>query len=222
MAKNIIALFDLDGTLIDSTQAIVDSFETAYICHDQAPPSREAIVKLIGYPLAQMFAQLGVNGAIDSFVARYKEKYREICTAQTTLLPRANDALALLYPIAKIAVVTTKTASFSRVLLEHLGAAKYIDAIVGYEDVKNPKPHAEPILLALERLGHGAKNPIAAEQTFMIGDTGFDIEAALNAKITPIALLCGYSTREELSQFECEICTDAFDAAKMIVNRFCP
>ncbi|MDR2151882.1 MAG: HAD family hydrolase [Helicobacteraceae bacterium] len=215
MAKTATVLFDLDGTLIDSTEAIVESFGAAFAHFGAVMPPERAIIRLIGAPLQKMFAALGVDDAQNqSYIDRYKERYSKVCLQKTMILPQVKEALKLLKPFAKIGVVTTKTATFSKEILAHLEIGEYVDAIVGFEDAKNPKPDPEPLLLALERLQS------AKTDAFMVGDTPIDINAALNAKITPIAVLCGYSSAEDFASFDCEIVANAFAAAESIAKRF--
>ena len=68
-----IILFDLDGTLIESTEAIVSTFHHAYDIQNEKQPSDEAIKELIGYPLDVMFSRLGVDESrVWDFVDSYK------------------------------------------------------------------------------------------------------------------------------------------------------
>lgn len=146
-------LFDLDGTLIDSTPAILDGFHYAFAHLGVAEPSDEAIKKLIGHPLEVMFERLGVTRDVQNFVLAYKQRYAQTFLDQTVLLSGAFEAVRTASEFANLGVVTTKTSKFSKILLQHLGIAKFFGTIVGREDVKNPKPSAEPILKALENLG---------------------------------------------------------------------
>ena len=146
-------LFDLDGTLIDSTPAILDGFHYAFAHLGAAEPSDEAIKKLIGHPLEVMFERLGVTRDVQNFVLAYKQRYAQTFLDQTVLLSGAFEAVRAASEFANLGVVTTKTSKFSKILLQHLGIADFFGTIVGREDVKNPKPSAEPILKALENLG---------------------------------------------------------------------
>ena len=148
-----ILLFDLDGTLIDSTPAILDGFHYAFAHLGAAEPSDEAIKKLIGHPLEVMFERLGVTRDVQNFVLAYKQRYAQTFLDQTVLLSGAFEAVRAASEFANLGVVTTKTSKFSKILLQHLGIAKFFGTIVGREDVQNPKPSAEPILKALENLG---------------------------------------------------------------------
>ncbi len=148
-----IILFDLDGTLIDSTEAILESFAVAFKTFDTPVPEDEIIKAEIGHPLDIMFATLGVEACkVDAHIQAYKMHYRKISCAKTVLLPEAREAVELASQHAVLGVVTTKTAKYSIELLEHMGLMSYFDVLVGREDVEYPKPHPEPILKALSKL----------------------------------------------------------------------
>ncbi|WP_298703464.1 HAD hydrolase-like protein [uncultured Campylobacter sp.] len=159
-------LFDLDGTLIDSTPAILDGFHYAFAHLGAAEPSDEAIKRLIGHPLEVMFERLGAARDVQDFVLAYKQRYAQIFLDQTILLSGAFEAVRAASEFANLGVVTTKTSKFSKILLQHLGIAEFFGTIVGREDVRDPKPSAEPILKALENLGicgaTASKSPHAA------------------------------------------------------------
>lgn len=146
-------LFDLDGTLIDSTPAILEGFHYAFAHLGAAEPSDGAIKKLIGHPLEVMFERLGVTRDVQNFELAYKQRYAQTFLDQTILLSGAFEAVRAASEFANLGVVTTKTSKFSKILLQHLGIAEFFGTIVGREDVRDPKPSAEPILKALENLG---------------------------------------------------------------------
>ena len=207
-------LFDLDGTLIDSTEAILESFGVAYETFGRSVPDGDEIKKLIGHPLDLMFAMLGVaHFEVDSFVDAYKGHYRIISRKKTFLLPLGLEAIKEASRIATLGVVTTKTAQYSEELLEHMGVMHYFKVLIGRESVKNPKPHPEPILKALAHLN---ADPA---QTWMIGDTPMDLICAKEAGVEGIGVLCGYSTKQELIKHTSCVVNDAFDAVKIISKR---
>lgn len=203
-------LFDLDGTLIDSTDAIVEGFEVAYKKFELTPPNDKQITELIGYPLDVMFTKLGITGDVWEYVKAYKEHYRIISREKTTLLPYAKEAIIKASSYAKLGIVTTKTALYSQELLEHMGVMKYFDILIGRESVQNPKPHPEPILKALDFFSSHPKD------TWMIGDTTLDLEAAKNAKIQSVGVLCGYGLEEELQIYTQNLKQNAFEAVEFI------
>lgn len=204
-------LFDLDGTLIDSTEAILESFGVAYETFGKKVPSSDEITKLIGHPLDIMFRMLGVHvSEADAYVSAYKEYYRLISRQKTTLLPLAKEAIKEASRFATLGVVTTKTAHYSEELLEHLGVMHYFKVLIGRESVQNPKPHPEPILKALESLN---ADPL---HTWMIGDTPLDLISAREAGVQGIGVLCGYGTKYDLEKYTSDVVNDTHDAIKLI------
>ncbi len=208
-------LFDLDGTLIDSTEAILESFRHAFDLFEEVAPADEEIKRLIGHPLDVMFESLGAKGhPTDEYVAAYKEHYRLISREKTVPLPGAKEAVEEAAEFALLGVVTTKTARYSVELLEHMGLMDLFEVLVGREDVDNPKPHPEPIFKALDLLERGARN------CWMVGDTLLDVDAAKAAGVTPFALTCGYGDAEELAGATEHLAEDAVSAVKTI-RRLC-
>lgn len=207
-----IILFDLDGTIIDSTEAIIESFGVAYEAFNLPKPHKDDITKHIGNPLSYMFKHTGTPDEInDAIVARYKEHYRTVANQKTFLLPNAKKAIEIASEFAKLGVVTTKTGRYSKEILEHLGLLQYFSTIVGFENVANPKPHPEPILMALSNL-----NASPSKDYYMIGDTRLDIEAANSANISHIAVYSGYEPEESLKKYTNSIEKDAKDAVLKI------
>jgi len=206
-----IILFDLDGTLIDSTEAILEGFAVAFKTYGREVPADEAIKNEIGHPLDMMFPTLGIPPEeVDAHVHAYKMHYRKISCAKTVLLPHAREAVELASKHATLGVVTTKTAKYSIELLEHMGLMHYFEVLVGREDVENPKPHPEPILKALSKLQSDTN------KYWMIGDTPMDILAAKAANINSVAVTCGYADKALLLEHTDNVSQTALEAVKFI------
>lgn len=203
-------LFDLDGTLIDSTEAIVNGFYKAFRSYNLTEPTKAQICSLVGHPLEYMFGSLGVKEhLIADFIAIYKDDYRQNYLAQTTLLPGGFEAVSKASEFANLGVVTTKTSLYSKNLLENLGILKYFSVVIGRDDVTHPKPNPEPILKALEAIGKSPKS-------YMIGDTPMDAKAAKSAGIFSIGVTCGYESRENLESICDYVCLDTLSAVEYI------
>lgn len=215
MKKEYIVLFDLDGTLVDSTQAIYASFCKAYLAMNDTPPSLEQVKSGIGHTLESMFLQNGVKKQkVDEYVKHYRVAYRGLMEQGTHLLPYAKEAIIEAYSFATLGVVTTKRGDFSQILLDKLGVWKYFSGIVGIESVSNPKPHEEPILKALDMFNKSQN--IAKEKIYMIGDTMLDIEAAKNAGIQAVGVLCGFGKKEVLQESQAPLCDNTLEAIRWI------
>jgi len=213
MKKKII-LFDLDGTLIDSTEAILESFTVAFKTFGDTVPSEEKIKVEIGHPLDAMFKTLGVaEDKVWDYVDAYKMHYREISCTKTVLLDKARETVEESSKIATLGVVTTKTAKYSIELLEHMGLMSYFEVLIGREDVNNPKPDPEPIYKAL------AKLPSDTSEIWMIGDTCMDMLAAKAANVGAVGVSCGYASIDDLSVCTDNIYQNAYEAVQFIAKR---
>ncbi|MBX7490702.1 HAD family hydrolase [Helicobacter turcicus] len=207
-----IILFDLDGTLIDSTEAVYEGFCIAFKHFHQDIPTFDSVKSQIGHTLETMFSTLGVREEkIPQYISAYKKHYRQICNAKTTLLPNAKEAILEAHTFAQLGIVTTKTGQYSKILLDYMGISGYFTCIIGRENVIHAKPSAEPILKALEFL-----LPLPKENIFMIGDTPLDIQAANNAGIQSIAVTTGYVSLKTLKQYTTNITNDALEAVLTI------
>ncbi|RLA76182.1 MAG: HAD family hydrolase [Epsilonproteobacteria bacterium] len=208
-----VILFDLDGTLIDSTDAIVKCF---YHSFDELSfkfsGETEDIVNEIGYPLDVMYATLGVpKDKVWDFVDSYKKEYRKISIDMTTLLPDAIASVKLASTFARLAIVTTKTTQFSIPLLEHMGIMKYFEVIIGRQEVQNPKPHPEPVLKALE-----AMNLEPNLNIYMVGDTKLDLIAGNEAGVSTVGVLCGYGKKDDLLNYTSNVKENSLEAVRLI------
>lgn len=206
-------LFDLDGTLIDSTEAILESFHNSFDIFKLPHPRDEEIKSLIGHPLDVMYSSLGVEeNIVWDIVDAYKEHYRVISTQKTLLLPWAREAVELASKNARIGIVTTKTGKYSRILMEHFNMMQHFEILVGREDVINPKPHAEPIQKAIDFL------KVDKEDCWMIGDTRMDLISAKNAGIKSVAVVSEYESVEELKKYTNIIKTNVYEAVVSILK----
>ncbi|HIP46648.1 MAG TPA: HAD family hydrolase [Campylobacterales bacterium] len=207
-----VILFDLDGTLIDSTDAIIKCFDDSFKHFGLPTPDDEKIKSLIGHPLDYMYLHLGIEKEkVWDFVDIYKMHYRERSKPMTYFLPEAVEAIKEAATFARLGIVTTKTGTYSRILLEHMGVMDYFEVLIGREDVTHPKPHPEPILKALHQMDvHYHDN------VWMIGDTCLDIVSAKDAGVDSIGVRCGYGSEKELLRCGEKLQNNTFLAVKYI------
>lgn len=212
-------LFDMDGTLIDSTDAIVGSIEESFHAHGLTPPSPDKIHSLVGHPLQEMFSMLDVpEELMEATIESYRIHFRRLGPVHTKLLTGAREAVILASQFARTAIVTTKTGWYTRELIKDLKIDEYIETVVGYEDVKYPKPHPEPVLKALNDLNL-LRNGNVREgcMAYMIGDTFMDVSSARQAGIGSAALISGHGKMEDIIKENPDIiCRDVNEAVMRI------
>jgi phosphoglycolate phosphatase len=209
-----VILFDLDGTLIDSTDAILEGFEVAFKEFGRQPPSCLDVKKLIGLPLDIMFTKLGVpKDIVWDFVKRYKQHYRTVSKRKTVLLPYAKEAILEASKFARLGIVTTKTAEYAEVLLRHFNLMDKFEVLIGREHVQNPKPHPEPILKAIHLM------KAVKESTWMVGDTCLDMISAKEAGVKYIGVKWEYEDIHAMKKCAGIIKDNAYEAVMYIKGK---
>jgi 2-phosphoglycolate phosphatase len=185
-------LFDLDGTLMDSTDAIVNSYFHTFDTIGEPRPERGTVIATIGDPIHKQFPTM-TSHDVDECIRIYRAYYAEHSAAITTLPPGVEETLATLSERGiKLGFVTSKRREAAEMLLEHLGALHYMDVRIGPLEVTQHKPHPEPVQKAMEILG------VTPDETVFVGDMHFDVLAGLAAGVETIAVATGYQTRAQL------------------------
>ena len=188
-------LFDLDGTITDSQNGIINSVIYALKKYGREVGDRGELKKFIGPPLAWMFSQY--CGFSEEEGQKAVEVYREYYTVkgifENEVYDGVEDMLKKLHESgAKLYLATSKPQIYAKKILEHFGLVKYFDDIVGSELDGRRVEKDEIIACVLKK--HGIKDAV------MVGDRKFDIEGAKNNNLTAVGVLYGYGTREELEQ----------------------
>ena len=188
-------LFDLDGTLIDSIDLILESMRYAFAkCRATAPTDAEWLTG-VGTPLRTMFQQYASDcDAIDELIAAYREHQLANHDDLVRCYDQVEETISGLtrdgHPMA---VVTSKTESLARRGLELVGILGHFQTIVGCDTCERHKPHPEPVLTALDRLGY------EPHEAVFVGDSVHDVEAGNAAGVTTIAALWGPFSRDQLA-----------------------
>ncbi len=198
MARLKAICFDLDGTLIDSDEAIVLSFFHACDTLGLPRPSREAIVNSIGYLLEDQIKRL-LKCDPDVFAQVYREYYGKVCCEHTDLMPHAREILETLQAAELLlGFATSKRRYFAEIILRHLGVLDFFSARIGGEDVVKPKPDPEALYLVAKKLN------VKPQEMMLVGDTHFDVLAAKNAGMRCVCVTLGYESRESLEELNPE------------------
>jgi len=184
--------FDLDGTLIESTDSIVDSMLHTFDSVGEPPPTREEIVATISAPLEDQMKTLSL-GNVDECAKIYRAYYDRTAIEKTTLLPGVFEGLKVLREEGlKLGIATSKRRASAEPLLDALGISGLFEACIGREDVVLAKPHPEAVLSLLDTL------QVDASSAFFVGDTAYDVGAAHAAGVRCLCVTTGYATAAAL------------------------
>ena len=181
-----VVLFDLDGTLIDSGAIIVASMRHAATTVLGREIPEEQLKAAVGGPglIAQMRAL--DEARVDELVEVYRA-HNEPLHAKLEPCAGIEDALRSLRAEGRLlGIVTAKRHVTIRLAFEVIPQLEtFFDVVVGADDTERHKPHPDPILAALARLG------ARSEEAAYVGDSPFDVAAAKAARVTAIAVAWG-------------------------------
>jgi len=191
-------LFDLDGTLIDSVDLILRSYRHTMRRHRGHEPSDDVWMRGLGTPLWVQFRQFSDDPAeIEAMVATYREYNLAHHDEMVRPYQGVVEAVRALHRGATVlGLVTSKMRSGAVRGLRIAGLEDAFDVIVGSDEVTHPKPHPEPVLIALERLG------APPESAVFIGDSRHDLECGRAAGVKTAAVLWGPFDRAHLADLE--------------------
>lgn len=187
-------LFDLDGTLIDSVRLILDSYHHTLAAHGLPPRSDAEWLAGLGTPLGVQFRPwAGDPATLEALVATYRAYNMEHHDARVRPYPGVIEVVRGLRTIGvRTGLVTSKHRVGAERGLRVVGLEGTMEVIIGAEEVVNPKPHPEPVLLALETLGE------LPEAAIYVGDSVHDMESGRAAGVRTAAVLWGPFTRADL------------------------
>lgn len=186
-------LFDLDGTLTDSGEGIINCVIPALKHFGLPVPSREALRVFVGPPLQDSFIQHGVPAdKAEEAVAVYRSRYVPIGMFENTPYPGIRELLeALTANGHKLYIATSKPEGMSREILDHFDLSKYFTMICGASMDFSRNTKEAVIAYLLEQSGE-------SENMVMVGDTKFDILGAKHHGIPAIGVSWGYGKVEDM------------------------
>jgi pyrophosphatase PpaX len=180
-----VVLFDLDGTVIDSGAIILASMRHAAREVLGAEVADEELMAAVGGPGLEAQMRALAPDRVDELVTVYRAHNEPLhdelacCAGMEEVLVRLKDEGR------RLGIVTAKRRktvelAFARLPIEHL-----FETVVGGDETEHHKPHPEPLLLALERLG------ARPEEAAYVGDAPFDVKAANAAGLYAVAVSWG-------------------------------
>ena len=171
-------IFDLDGTLVDSSADLTTGINLMRAHYDLPPLERQTVTGYIGDGIRKL-VERSLQGAevdVDEALALDKKFYAEHMLDETRLYPGVEAGLKKLSGHA-LAVLSNKPGDPTRAILKHLGVDGLFFRMLGGGDLPNLKPAPDGIEALIEESG------ISKENTWMIGDHHTDLEVAHNAGV---------------------------------------
>ena len=200
--KNRCAIFDLDGTLIDSREDIARSVNLLRGRFGLAPLSTETIISFVGNGIGRLVERAFENEKAD--IEKAKEQiidcYRETLVVKTTLYPGVADGLRILKTAGfKLAVASNKPHVLCEPLLQKLEIADCFDAILGGGTEIRMKPEPDQIHSIMK------KTLSAPEKSWILGDNYTDLAAGRAAGCRRAFAAWGFgSPHEEAWDFKAD------------------
>jgi pyrophosphatase PpaX len=191
-------LFDLDGTLIDSVQLILDSFRHTLAAHGLPPRSDDQWLAGVGTPLTAQFAEWKDDaGTMEALIETYREYNLANHDRMVRGYPGVAEAVRAIRRTGRsTGLVTSKNRRGALRGLRLVGLEDAMDVLVCADDVVNPKPHPEPVEKAVRLLG---ADPTT---TVYVGDSIHDLHSGRGAGVWTGAVLWGPFSRRQLEPAE--------------------
>ena len=208
-------IYDLDGVLVDTSDAICLSFNAALEDAGEAPCSDEEIRSMVGVPLDEMYRRVLPRerwGLVDGCFKRYREVFMDVSLEHACILDGVEATLTHFEDEGlQQCLATNKSTPEAEKILTHLGIDAYFDLIVGYDDVSSPKPSPEMILLALDAMG------VEPDEAVLIEDSPTGLAAGKGAGVFTVAVPTGFYSAETLTDSEPDYLIDEIKALREIV-----
>ena len=174
-------LFDFDGTLVNTNDVIVASWQHTYMHYLGREETLEKITACFGEPLLLTMEREFPEVDPEESAEVYRRYQREYADELVKIFPGIKELLEELCKAGyRMGIVTSRTRESAQRYMDMFGIGPYFEAMVTREDTDIHKPNPEPILLCLDRMG------ITADEAIMVGDSPFDIKCANNAEVKSI------------------------------------
>lgn len=165
-------LFDLDGTLVDTNELIIQSFLRTFNDYFPGRYTREAILPYMGEPLHKQMARVAPD-RVEELTSTYISYNLSLHDELIRPFPNVGEVIKELSEAGvNMGVVTTKRRKTAELSLRAFGLERYLSILVAYEDVKEHKPAPEPIAKGISLADADPRT------TLYVGDSPYDIQAA--------------------------------------------
>ncbi len=216
-----LAIFDIDGTLIDSRKVITDCMAAAFLRHDLSPPDYNQTRQIVGLSLLEAVDRLAPQGlsheALLALVESYKDEF--VSRRQTGELhePLYDGAMDLLLSLKNanwdIGVATGKSRRGLDAVIASHGFSDIFDCHFCADDGPG-KPHPHMVRANLDALGR------SADVSVVIGDTSFDMLMAKAAGVSAFGVDWGFHTVDEIKAGGADVVLSSMDALEHSLVQF--
>ena len=196
MKKYDVALFDLDGTLSESGEGILDCVRIVFEEMKRPLPDEKTLASFIGPPLTDSLKRCGFSEKdAEKGLQIYKKNFVETGIYKNKVYEGMYETLQVLKENGiLLGVATTKYQPFADRIIKMLKLDSYFDFVGGSSGTPERHTKIQVMEYVLDNLGRDKK-------AVMLGDTKFDAEGAFMAKVDFIGCLYGYGTREEMEKY---------------------
>jgi phosphoglycolate phosphatase len=194
-------LLDLDGTLVDSTEALKDAGRAGFLALGLSDFSDERIAFEVArkleqdMPIDDLFSKFQFGKEVeDRFLPAYLNAYYSAVISKSKPFPETLETLVALSTRFPLALITLRYVVREQIVdeLKHLGLKKFFHIVVTALDVEKPKPSPDALLVAAKKLR------VPVNNCAIVGDSIVDIQAGKAAGAKTVGVLTGLFSRAEL------------------------
>ncbi len=211
-------LFDLDGTIIDSIELIMESYRHTMRCHRGECPPDEVFLAGIGTPLRVQFAEFAKDAAeLAAMIATYRDWNLSNHDRMVVAYPGAVEAIRKLKAEgSRLGLVTSKNLGGVQKGLALVGLEDVFESFVTADRLEESKPDPRPVLTALADLG------ASQHSALFVGDSPHDIAAGRRAGVQTAACLWGPFSRDRLAEERPDFWLNSFADLLALCNGSAP
>jgi 2-phosphoglycolate phosphatase len=197
------AIFDLDGTLVDSYPGIHESLNFALTTLSMPAMSLGEVKKIVGKGLDNLILQTVGQARLEEGKELFRKYYETAQKTGTFLLPEVNETLETLQRWnVRMSLASNKPSEFTKTILQNLQLSRFFRAAIGPEDVRTTKP--DPAMLNKLMKSMAVENT----NTLYVGDMLLDVQTAKNAGVSVAVVATGGNTLAELQESSADFVFD--------------
>lgn len=207
-----LVVFDMDGTLADTSPGILNSHRYAHKMMGRKEPTNEELEGVIGGPLLQNYSERFGFGEVEArkAIAHYREYYQRQGLFEAEIYAGMRETLARLKDMGLLlGVATLKAERFAKVMLPQMGIDHFFSVIYGVDE-NDERTKAKLIELCMEQMG------VSKDETILVGDSIHDLLGAKEAGVSFLGLTYGFGFSEMNPPENSLYCTSPGEIAEVM------